>query len=157
MESRFVSSKKANAAQFNFFKNPIKILKFFSIYKKNIKLNEKFLNKKFGLNIDNIYRLWTVVDLSSIPKDIRLKLGDNSAVETELKKYLKDFNDDLPKIDLDELVNIYDIKVLGTNRFGITFGFSLYNNLLIYAWIVGVILLGLGILGYLGHLLILLF
>ncbi len=157
MESRFVRSKEANAAKYNFFKNPLKILKYFFIYRKNIKTNKKFLANKYGLNIDRINRLWTVIDLSTIPKEVRAKLGADSAVETEIKKYLKDFNDDLPKMELDELVNMYDIEVLSRDKFGITFGFSLYNNLFVYLWILGAILAGLGILGYLGHLLILLF
>lgn len=157
MESRFVRNKEANAAKYNFFKNPFKILKYFFIYRKNIKTNEKYLGRKYGLNIDRINRLWTVIDLSTIPKDIQLKLGADSAVETEIKKYLKDFNNDLPKIELDELVNMYDIEVLSRDKFGITFGFSMYNNLFIYLWIIGAILAGLGILSYLGYLLILLF
>lgn len=142
--------------QFNIFFNPIKTFKFFFIYKQNIKKNEKYLNTKYGLNIDHISRLWTVVDLSNMPKEIKAKLGPNSAVEIELKKYMKTFNDDLPKLELDELVNMYDLKVMPNNRFGITFGYSYYNNMFIYAWILLGILLGIGAVAYLGHLLLLL-
>lgn len=122
-------------------KNPFKILKYYWIYRKQVLKNSKYLAKQHYLNIDNINRMWTVIDLSTIPKDIIDKVGKDAAVYTEIKKYINTFNRDLGYLELNELVNVYEIKSLENTRYGITFGYSLYNNILLHLWFLAIILL----------------
>jgi hypothetical protein len=122
-------------------KNPFKIVKYFLIYRKNILLNRVYLENKFGFNIDRVNRLWTVIDLTSIPKEVKEQLTDEALEVTEIKKYIQSVNDNLAKLNLDELVNMYDIKLIRKNMWGISFGFSMYNNVFIYLWFYGIITL----------------
>lgn len=125
-------------------KNPFTVIKYFLIYRKQILKSKKYLEKNYGLNIDKIYRLWTVIDLSQIPKDLLDKYGEDACTETELKKYINFFNKDLHKLELDDLINFYEIKSLPNNKYGITFGYSQYNNLLLFLWVIGIIVALLG-------------
>jgi hypothetical protein len=102
-------------------------IKFFNTYRKNVLKHRDYLKNKYALNIDRAYRLWTTIVLADAPAELKEKLG-RAFVETELKKYVQSFNKDLPKLELDELVNVYEIVRIDDDNYGVTFGFSLYNN-----------------------------
>ncbi len=124
----------------------IRAIQLFKVYKKGLKMNEKYLLEKYGLNIDQVYRLWTVMDLSDAPKEMVQQYGA-ALSEYEYKKYIKTLLADLPRLELNELVNIYEVKKVDKNKFGITFGFSQFNNVTYYVtkWSIIAGLIGLGI------------
>lgn len=109
----------------------IKSLQLFKAYKKGIKLNQQYLLEKYGLNIDMVHRLWTVMDLSDAPSEMVQQYG-SALSEYEYNKYIKNILADLPRLELNELVNIYEVKKVDKNKFGITFGFSQFNNVTYY-------------------------
>lgn len=109
----------------------IKSIKLFWAYRKNIRLNEKYLAEKYGLNIDLADRLWTVIDLSEAPKEMVQQYGP-ALSEFEFNKYMREFQADLPRLDLHELVKRYEVKRVDTNKYGITFGFSQFNSVNYY-------------------------
>lgn len=130
-------------------KNPITVIKYFFTYRKLILKHRKYLAKQYGFNIDRVYRLWTVIDLSQIPKELEEKFGVDAVVEMEMKKYIHLFNKDIPSLELDELINFYELKPLENNRYGITFGYKLYNNALLFVWFISILILALGSLAFL--------
>lgn len=126
-------------------RNPFKIIKYFFQYIKRIKDNKAYLESQYGFNIDRAYRLWTVIDLRDIPKDLVKTLTKENYENREIEKFVTKFNADLPRLGLDDLVHFYDLKRINNLPvWGISFGYSLYNNVLLYLWFLGVILLTLG-------------
>lgn len=121
-------------------------IKFFFIYRQNIQKNRKFLEDKYGFNVNLLYEIYTTVTLVDAPKDLKEKFG-KSFVESELKKFIALVNADLPKLELDELVNIYEIKKIDNDNWGVAFGYALANNtriILIILTLVLLLLTGLG-------------
>jgi len=102
-------------------------IKFFFIYRKNVLKNRIYLQDKYGMNINMMLEMYTTLTLADAPKDLKEKLG-KALVEMELKKFIALVNADLLKLDLDELVNIYEIKRINDDNWGIAFGYKLANN-----------------------------
>jgi hypothetical protein len=102
-------------------------IRLFNDYRRNVIANKKYLNEKFGLEVSWIYELYTTITLVDAPEDLKQKYG-SALAEHEIKKYIESVNASLPKLGLEELVNVYEIKRLNKDNFGIAFGFSLYNN-----------------------------
>jgi len=126
-------------------------IKFFFVYRKNILKNRIYLEEKYGFNINLLYEMYTTITLTDAPKDLKEKYG-KSFVELELKKFIALVNSDLPKLELDELVNIYEIKKIDNDNWGIAFGYALANNTRLILFMLGVILaltIGLGFLIFL--------
>lgn len=115
-------------------------IRFFFVYRSNILKNKDYLQIKWGLNIDNVNRLWTVINLIDAPEEIKKEFGARQFAENEIKKYISKFKSDLPKLELDELVNVYEIKRIDSDNWGITFGYSLYNNTAIYVTYISLII-----------------
>lgn len=105
-------------------------------YRKNIKINKEFLFNKYGLEYNGIYELYTTIVLTDAPEEMKQQYG-SALADYEIKKYIKNFNNDLPKMDLEELVNIYEIKKINDDLYGIAFGFSLMSNKRMIALLVG--------------------
>ena len=126
----------------------IKSIQLFNSYRKSIKINEKYLTEKYGLNIDLVDRLWTVIDLSDAPKDMIQQYGP-ALSEHEYKKFITNLMGDLPKLELNELVKIYELKKISTNKYGITLGFTQFNNVTYYLfkWLGIIALIALLIIG----------
>ncbi len=123
-------------------RNPIKIFKGFLEYRRLVKLNKTFFEQKYGLNIDRALRLWTVMDLNSVPSEITSKLTYFDIKDREFRKYLKSFSADLPKIDMFDMVNLYDVAPNDARKtVGITFGYKHYNNVLLILWLAGLTVL----------------
>jgi hypothetical protein len=133
--------------------NIFKKLYFFNLYRKNIKKNEQYLKVKYGLNIDNINRLWTTFSISDAPNEIKKEFGIDLLLSKDLTKYVAQFNSDLPKLDLNELVLLYKEDMVKINRenVGITFGFSLMNNIKVYYYLTLFFILGLLLLFGIGY------
>ena len=114
-------------------------IKFFFVYRKNILKNRKYLEDKYGFNINLLYEIYTTIVLTDAPADLKEKYG-KSLVELELKKFIALVNADLPKLELEELVNIYEIKKIDNDNWGIAFGYSLANNTQIILIMLGLLL-----------------
>jgi len=106
-----------------FFRNR----KFFKIYKKNILKNKEYLFDKYGLEINFWYELYTTINLVDAPSELKQKYG-SALAEYEIKNYIKSFNADLSKLELDELVKRAEIKKIDNDNFGIAFEFSIISN-----------------------------
>jgi hypothetical protein len=104
-----------------------RIIKFFFVYRKNILKNRKYLEDKYGFNINLLLEIYTTVTLVDAPAELKEKMG-KALVEIELKKFIGLVNADLPKLDLEELVNVYEIKRIDDENWGIAFGYALANN-----------------------------
>lgn len=128
-------------------------IKFFFVYRKNILKNAAYLEEKYGFNINLLYEIYTTISLNDAPKELKEKFG-KSFVESELKKFITLINADLPKLELDELVNIYEIKKIDNDNWGIAFGYSLANNTRLILFMLGAILALTTGLGYLIFILI---
>lgn len=114
-------------------------IKLYFQYRENIKINEEFLFTKYGLERNGIYELFTTIVLSDAPDEMKQQYG-SALADHEIKKYINNFNNDLPKMDLEELVNIYEIKKINEDLYGITFGYSLMSNKRMIALLIGGVL-----------------
>ena len=106
-----------------FFKNR----KFFRIYKKTILENKDYLFEKYGLEINFWYELYATINLTDAPDELKQKYG-SSLSEYEIKKYIKSFNKDIIKLELEELIKRDEIKKIDNDNYGIAFNFSLASN-----------------------------
>lgn len=110
----------------------IKTLKLFKEYKKAVKDNEKYLSDKYDFIINNWYEFYTTLTLIEAPEEMKTKFGIDALAEKEISTFINKITIDLEKLDLEELVNIYEVKRLNKFEFGITFGFrspiKLLNN-----------------------------
>jgi hypothetical protein len=109
----------------------LKKLKLFSTYKRKVSKNKNELSSKFGLRIDNAYRLYTVLN---IPEDLigeaySLKKSDIDKIS---ENYIRQYNIELGKYlnskGLRELYDYYDTKKVGKYSYLIVFGFSLFKS-----------------------------
>jgi len=118
----------------SFFKK----IKLFQLYKKIVSENRNELSSKFGIRIDNAYRLYTVLN---IPEDLigeayALKKSDIDKIS---ESYIKEYSSELSKFliskGLKELYDYYQVNKVGKYNYLLIFGFSLfrsnkfYNNL----------------------------
>jgi hypothetical protein len=115
-----------------------KKIKLFQLYKKIVSENRNELSSKFGIRIDNAYRLYTVLN---IPEDLigeayALKKSDIDKIS---ESYIKEYSSELSKFliskGLKELYDYYQVNKVGKYNYLLIFGFSLfrsnkfYNNL----------------------------
>jgi len=107
--------------------NYFKRRKLFNTYKKNLIKNKDFLLKKYGLEINIWYDLYSTYNFADAPEDLIKKL-DFSFKETELKKYFNFINKDLEKIDLSEICILKEIIKIDEYNYGISYGYSLCND-----------------------------
>lgn len=108
-------------------KKLFKAYNFFKIYKKNILKNETYLFNKYGLEINLWYELYTTIDLTDAPEDLIKNYG-SALAEIEIKKYIKSIKNDSEKLELEELIDVYEIKKINNFNYGIAFGYKLMNN-----------------------------
>lgn len=108
--------------------NIFKKIKLFKEYKTQVLENAEFFEKKYALEYNNWYELYTTITLKDAPEDLIKSYGTDSLIQTEVKKYIKNFRTDLQTLNLEEFFNVYEIKKINDYDYGITFGFSLINN-----------------------------
>ena len=120
-------------------------IKLFFVYCKNLNKAKKYLNEKYGFNYNLLYEFFTVINLIDIPKETQQQYGSSFA-QVEIKKFIKLINEDLPKLELNELVNVYEIKKIDEYNYGIAFGYSLLSNKkIIYTFLICILLIILSI------------
>lgn len=115
---------------FKFYK---KIRLFFD-YRKSIKNNKVYLMNKYGLDHNKIYELYTTIILTDAPAEMKQQYGTALAAY-EIKKYISNFNKDLEKLDLDEIITLYEIKRINDDLYGIAFGYKLMKNKTVYLYL----------------------
>lgn len=121
----------------------IRSIRLFFDYRRNILKNRLYLSEKFGLEISWIYEMYTTLTLADAPEDMKQKYG-SALAEFEIKKYITAVNSNLAKLGLEELVNVYEIKRLNKDEYGIAFGYALFNNTRLILLFLGTILTVLG-------------
>lgn len=104
-----------------------RIIKFFFIYRKNVLKNRKFLEEKYGFEINLLTEFYTTVTLNDAPQELKDKFG-KALLEIEVKKFLGEVNKDLPKLELNELANVYELKRIDDDNCGVAYGYALANN-----------------------------
>jgi len=111
----------------SFFKK----IKLFSTYKKVVSKNRNELSAKFGLRVDNAYRLYTVLN---IPEDLvgeaySLKKSDIDKIS---ENYIREYSSELSKFlnskGLKELYDYYQVDKVGKYNYLLVFGFSLFRS-----------------------------
>jgi hypothetical protein len=132
-----------------------KLYLFFVFRKKLIKI-ETDLKIQFNVRIDNIYRLYTVLnipnDMVEEPYNFR-----KSDIETLSRNYIAEFNyrisEFLNQRGLTELYRVYDMEKVDKYSYLLVFGFSLLDtrrmaNYLLFFWLPLFVLLFISLLIY---------
>ncbi len=108
-----------------------KKIKLFNNYRKVISKNRNELSSKFGLRVDNAYRLYTVLN---IPEDLigeaySLKKSDIDKIS---ENYIREYSSELSKFlnskNLKELYDYYQVDKVGKYNYLLVFGFSLFRS-----------------------------
>jgi hypothetical protein len=115
-----------------------KKIKLFNSYKKIVNENKVELENKFGIRIDNAFRMYTVLNIPEelIGESYSLKKSDiDSISQNFIKEYGTELADFLNKKGFNELYEYYEIKKVDRYSYLLVYGFSLfksnkfYNNL----------------------------
>lgn len=115
-----------------------KKIKLFNNYKKIVKENKIELENKFGIRIDNAYRMYTVLNIPEelIGEEYSLKKADIDAISQNfIKEYGTNLASFLNKKGLSELYEYYEIKKVDRYSYLLVYGYSFfksnkyYNNL----------------------------
>ena len=115
-----------------------KKIKLFNSFKKIVKENKVELENKFGIRIDNAFRMYTVLNIPEelIGESYSLKKSDiDSISQNFIKEYGTDLANFLNKSGLNELYEYYEIKKVDRYSYLLVYGFSFfksnkfYNNL----------------------------
>lgn len=110
----------------SFFKK----LKLYRQYIKAIKRNKsKLSDSKINLRIDNVHRLYTVLNM---PDDV--KTYGSGLTEKYIKEYIQKVDPVFKDIGLGELVGILKMDKIDETNYLIVFGFSLMNTPVFWRW-----------------------
>lgn len=108
-----------------------KKIKLFNIYKSIINKNRTELSAKFGLRIDNAYRLYTVLNIPQelVGEAYSLKKSDIDKIS---ENYIREYSAELAKFlnskGLKELYDYYQVDKVGKYNYLLVFGFSLFRS-----------------------------
>lgn len=108
-----------------------KKISLYFFYRKTVNKCKKDLLEKFGARIDNVNRIYTVIN---IPKDLidepyNLRKSDIDALsEKFIKEYSRFISEYLDDKGLKEMYNYYNIEKVDKYSYLVVFGFSLFNT-----------------------------
>lgn len=108
-----------------------KKIKLFNIYKSIINKNRTELSAKFGLRVDNAYRLYTVLNIPQelVGEAYSLKKSDIDKIS---ENYIREYSTELAKFlnskGLKELYDYYQVDKVGKYNYLLVFGFSLFRS-----------------------------
>lgn len=108
-----------------------KKIKLFNIYKSIINKNRTELSAKFGLRVDNAYRLYTVLNIPQelVGEAYSLKKSDIDKIS---ENYIREYSAELAKFlnskGLKELYDYYQVDKVGKYNYLLVFGFSLFRS-----------------------------
>lgn len=111
--------------------NFIKKIKLFLFYRKTIKSISLELESKFNSRIDNISRIYTVLNIppNLIEEPYNIKKSD---IDTISSSFIKEYSSELSKFmnnnGLVELYKFYEMKKVDKYSYLLIFGFSLFNT-----------------------------
>lgn len=108
-----------------------KKIKFYFIYRKIISENKEQLLEKFGARVDNVSRIYTVLnvpqDLIEEPYNVRKSDIDNIS-----KKFIREYSVEISKfldsVGMNELYDFYQIEKVDKYSYLLVFGFKLINT-----------------------------
>ena len=131
----------------------IKKISLYFQYRRNLKIFESELQERFNARVDNINRIYTVLNIpeNMIEEPYNIRNSDIDALSQTL---IKDYSGELGKFlnskGLTELYKFYDIKKVDKLSYLLIFGFSLFNtkNAFISIIISSMVLSIIGILSY---------
>ena len=120
----------------------IKYLKLYKEYKINIRNNEEYLLKEYGLQRNFFNELSTTLTLIDAPKDLIDKFGMNVLVKKNITEFFEKIDKDSEKLELQELISLYEVKQLNEFDYGITIGFKpLKSRRIFYGKVISIITL----------------
>ena len=108
-----------------------KKISLYFFYRKTVNKCKKDLLEKVGARIDNVNRIYTVIN---IPKDLidepyNLRKSDIDALsEKFIKEYSRFISEYLDDKGLKEMYNYYNIEKVDKYSYLVVFGFSLFNT-----------------------------
>jgi hypothetical protein len=103
----------------------------YKIYRKAVLSRQDELASEYGLRVDFVNRLYTVLN---IPKELIEEPYDLRKADIEMlsQRYIKEYityvGQYLDSNDLKELYSIYEVKKIGKFSFLVVFGFSQFNT-----------------------------
>lgn len=103
-----------------------KIMFLFS-YMKTLYKKSDILKSKYGLRIDRIYRVYTVINVPNelIPEAYDLKKSDIDRIsQTYISNYVSNVGNTLDDIGLRELYSVYDIKKVDKYSYLLIIGYK---------------------------------
>jgi hypothetical protein len=109
----------------------IKKLKLFWSYRGIVLRHRKELDKTFNIRVDDVYRLYTVlnVDPKKLPDPYNVVTNDIEAMQgSAVKGFLSGLGIYLNNKGLNELYEIYECEKIDENHYLVVVGFSLFNS-----------------------------
>lgn len=109
----------------------LKKISLFRTFKKTLDENSSELELKFGIRIDNAYRIYTVIN---VPEDLigeaySLKKSDIDRIsENYIKQYTSELGKYLNSKGLNELYDFYKIDKVSKYSYLIVFGYKLFKS-----------------------------
>lgn len=116
-------------------------LKLLKLWKKTLNENRSKFRSDYGIEIDNAYRMYTVLNIPQeyIGDSYTLRKADIDRIaDSYIKEYTAELSKFLKSIGLVELSSFYDTQKVDKFSYLIVYGFSLirtekyYKNLLLY-------------------------
>jgi hypothetical protein len=101
-------------------------LKLFRQYKKTLKLNKKFLKEHHNLNIDWIFRMWTVY-IVPIEERYNVEQYGIKYLNELVHKYLNTIDKTLLKLNLLEVVGLTNADIIDDFNVRIVLSFKFFN------------------------------
>lgn len=121
-----------------------KSLFLFNFYRKKINKLSSELRVKYNIRIDNIFRLYTVLnipeDVVEVPYNLRKSDIDNIS-----RTFISDYNISLSQFlnsnGLTELYKVYDMKKVDKYSYLLIYGYSLFNTKKVFTRLIFIFLL----------------
>jgi hypothetical protein len=111
--------------------NIFKKINLFFTYRSSIISIQKELELEYNARIDNIYRIYTVVNLPDIlfEEPYNTRTSDIDSISRRyILEFRQNFSDFLVKKGLLELFDIYEVRKVDKYSYLLIFGFSLFNT-----------------------------
>lgn len=127
----------------------LKKINLYRFFRKTLKLNSKELSEKFGVRIDYVSRIYTVLNIPTelIDEPYNLRKGDIDNISKQyIKEYVNEFGLYLDSIGLKELYKFYKVSKVDKYSYLVVFGYSLVDTVdfarsILFKYIPGIIVL----------------
>lgn len=109
-------------------KKLFRLFKNYKDYKISIRKHEEYLFNEYGLERNNFNELITTITLIDAPQDLIDKFGIQTLLKKNITEFFEKLDNDVEKLDLQELITLYEVKQLNEYDYGITVGFKQINS-----------------------------